>query len=41
LAERDVRGRVFKQTLKTKIDKNKRVFLEKAFQHPIKSRKIN
>jgi hypothetical protein len=40
LAEREVRGRVFKQILK-KIDKRKRVFLEKAFQHPIKSRKIN
>jgi hypothetical protein len=36
-----VRGIVFKQNLKTKIEKGKGVFLEKAFQHPIKSRKIN
>jgi hypothetical protein len=27
--------------LKTEIELNKRVFLEKAFQHPIKSKKIN
>jgi hypothetical protein len=29
------------QNLKTEIELKKRVFLEKAFQHPIKSRKIN
>jgi hypothetical protein len=36
-----VRGRVFKQNLKIEIEKRKKGFLEKAFQHPIKSRKIN
>jgi hypothetical protein len=31
LAEREVRGEVFNQELKTEIDKKKRTFLEKGF----------
>jgi hypothetical protein len=41
LAEREVRGEVFNQELKTEIEKGKRAFLEKCFSTPIKSRKIN
>jgi hypothetical protein len=37
LAEREVRGRVLNRIKKIEIKKR---FLEKAFQHPIKSRKI-
>jgi hypothetical protein len=36
-----VRGRGFDENFKTEIELKKRVFLEKDFQHPIKSRKIN
>jgi hypothetical protein len=40
LAEREVRGEVFNQGLKTEFDKMKRAFLEKkAFQHQLKVEK--
>jgi hypothetical protein len=37
--EREVRGEVFNQGLKTKFDKKKRDFLEKGFSTKIKSKK--
>jgi hypothetical protein len=39
--ERGEREKFLIKILKTEIELKKRVFLEKAFQHPIKSRKIS
>jgi hypothetical protein len=39
--ERGEREKFLIKILKTEIELKERVFLEKAFQHPIKSRKIN
>jgi hypothetical protein len=39
--ERGEREKFLIKMLKAEIELKKRVFLEKAFQHPIKSRKIS